>query len=133
MGDGVEFDMLELRKFAQDLAVAASADLSGEVRKSMSKGALNIKNQLTQEASGHGTFPHFPRSISYDFLNTRGGVEVEIGPDKARPQGPLANILYFGTSKNGPVLPDPNIALEREVPNQERALREIAEKALGGL
>lgn len=80
------------------------------------RAAQNIMTQLRREATGSRRLKWFPTSISYDVWNRVGGPEAEIGPDKQRRQGPLGNILYFGTSTSGPVLPDPAQALDREIP-----------------
>ena len=64
-----------------------------EVKKSVSRGALNIKNDLVQDARYDGSNRHFHRSISYDLV--RDGLEAAIGPEKS--QGTLGNSLYLGT------------------------------------
>lgn len=91
------------------------------------KGAVNIKNGLRADAANGGSYKHFNRSISYDEIN--GGLGAEIGPDKSLIQGALGNILYFGTSKNAPVL---NLEgpLNQETPRFENALADIAEDIL---
>lgn len=117
----VHFDGREVRELAFDLSTAPDRVLP-EVKKSVSRGALNIKNDLAQDARSDGSYRHFHRSISYDLV--RDGLEAEIGPDKTRVQGPLGNILYFGTSKNAPVL-SLDGPLDREAPRFEAALRRI--------
>lgn len=95
------------------------------------KGALNIKNQMRDEATGHPTFPAFPHSWTYDMRYGVGKIEAEIGPDKNLPQGALANLLYFGSSNNGPVL-DIESGLRAEAPRYEKALGLMADDLLGG-
>lgn len=113
---GIEFDTSELRKLATDLG-NADARIAEGVRATTAKAALNIKKQLQSEAEGHKRFPHFPRSITFDTQIGVNGIEAEIGPDKDRMQGALGNLLYFGTARNGPTLPDPGGALDAEKPN----------------
>lgn len=52
--------------------------------------------------SGLAHAPAYPRSISYDLTIKVEGVEVEIGPDKSLPQGPLGNLIEFGSAHNPP-------------------------------
>lgn len=100
--------------------------LRPEFRKVVSKGALNIKNGLRDDAKSSGHYKHFHRSISYDMIDD---LKAEIGPDKDRIQGALGNILYFGTSKNAPVL-NLNGPYEREEPRFRLALINVAESVL---
>lgn len=116
------FDTHEVRQLAVDLG-KVSHRVVPEVAKVVSKGALNIKTQLADEAKSSGHYKHFSRSINYDLK--RGGLEAVIGPDKSKMQGALGNILYFGTSKNAPVL-DINSPLDAEEPRFEKALGDVA-------
>lgn len=122
----MRFDAREVRELSRDLAKVASKAVP-EAAKVVSKGALNIKNEMASEAESSGHYKHFSRSISYDLR--RGGLEAEIGPDKGRTQGALGNILYFGTSKNGPVL-NINGPLDSEAPRFEKALGDITDGIL---
>lgn len=118
----VRVDGIEVRELSHDLGEVPDRVIP-EVKKSVSRGALNIKNDMARDARSDGSYRHFHRSISYDLV--RDGLAAEIGPDKNRVQGPLGNILYFGTSKNAPVL---NLGgpLYKEAPRFEAALRRIA-------
>lgn len=126
----INVDTSEVRKLAADIARMPRESLV-KARPVVQKGALNIKNEMREQASGHPTFPAFPSSITYDTEINASGIEAEIGPDKNKTQGALGNILYFGTSKNGPVL-DINGPMEAEAPRFERALGLMAENLLGG-
>ncbi|PSK96697.1 hypothetical protein CLV30_12579 [Haloactinopolyspora alba] len=95
------------------------------------KGALNIKNGLRDAAQGHPSFPAFPNSISYDINYGAGSIEAEIGPDKNRTQGALGNLLYFGSSKNAPVL-DLEGPVRSEEPKFDRAITDMVDGFLGG-
>lgn len=121
-----QIDAREVRQLARDLDQAAG-QVVPEVAKAVSKGALNIKREMAADAESSGHYKHFSRSVSYDLL--RGGLEAEIGPDKSRMQGALGNILYFGTSKNAPVL-NINKPLDSETPRFEKALSDIVGGAL---
>lgn len=91
----------ELRDLARDLEAKAWKAIP-QVAAAVAKGAHNIKERMREDAESNATTRHFAQSITYDLR--RGGLEAEIGPDPARTQGPLDNILYFGDSKRGPVL-----------------------------
>lgn len=121
----MEIDFSQVDKLADDLD-RVPEETRPKVRAVVSKGALNIKNEMRAEASGHPTYRHFPRSISYDLT---GDLEAEIGPDKALIQGALGNLLYFGTSKTGGVL-DINGPLKREEPRFVDALANVLEDVL---
>lgn len=124
-------DMSEVDKLARDLG-ASAANALRDVRAVIQKGALNIKNDLRDQANAAGIpeAANLARSISYDTTLTPGGIKAEIGPTKAKKKsgrGGSFAFLYFGNSKNGPVLPDPGDALKREAGNVETYI----DKALG--
>ncbi|MFJ2631061.1 hypothetical protein ACIO6U_03730 [Streptomyces sp. NPDC087422] len=125
---GIDLSELE----AMNAAIAASeAAVQREARAIVSKGALNIKTGWAanaQESSGHHA-PHYPRSISYDVTEAPGLIEAEIGPDKDRTQGPLGNILEFGTSTQAGHN-DGGRALDDEEPRFEAAVDALAQTAL---
>jgi hypothetical protein len=121
----MSIDFSQVEKLASDLE-AVPEETRPEFRKVVEKGALNVKNGMQRDAQSSGHYKHFSRSISYDMT---GDLEAEIGPDKGRVQGALGNILYFGTSKNAPVL-DINGPLNREAPRLEDNIANVAEKIL---
>ena len=128
----VEFDTSELNALAADLT-QAPAELDGKILPVVEKGALNIKNQLVSEMRASKHFKGVARGISYDIhggqMFGRGVIEAEIGPTKGSP-GSLANIAYFGSSRGGGTVPDPQGALEAEMPKFEDALGNLFEDLL---
>jgi hypothetical protein len=120
----------EAEALAADLA-GAPARLAELVPPVVSKGALNVKNDWRANASGNKHAPHYPASITYDLHGDATSIEAEIGPDKNLKQGPLGNILEFGTSKNPPHL-DGARALAAEEPRFIAACEAVAEQALFG-
>jgi hypothetical protein len=122
----IEFDASDADRLAVEIGKRAVKVAAG-VYAVGTKAAVNVKNGMAADAEGIGHAPLFPDSITYDVapagLRT---VLWRIGPDKDRPQGALGNILYFGTSKNGPVL-DVGKALREETPRLERALLDLGE------
>lgn len=123
----VSVDVSELRTLATDLQRVPDKVQRG-VRPVVSKGALNIKQQLAAEMGGSTHFGQIKRAISYDIKIDGGGVAAEIGPRKGSP-GSLANIAYFGGAGGGGTVPDPSGALLAESDKFESALSEL----LGGV
>ncbi|MBB3666400.1 MULTISPECIES: hypothetical protein [Prauserella salsuginis group] len=114
----------DVRRLAADLDKKAARALPA-VAAVVAKGANNIKKQMRDEATSQGSYQHFHRTIGYDLR--KGGLEAEIGPDKDKMQGPLGNLLYFGTSRSGPVL-DIDSAPDAEEPNFHRFLEQVTEE-----
>jgi len=121
----MSIDFSQVEQLADDLE-GVPADRRPEFRKVVKKGALNVKNGMQRDAQNSGHYKHFSRSISFDMTEE---FAAEIGPDKERVQGALGNILYFGTSKNAPVL-DINGPLHREEPRLADAIADVAEDIL---
>ena len=92
----------------------------------VTKGAVNIEAAMRADAAGIAHAPAFPSSINYDVTQSMAGPEAEIGPDKGARQGALGNILYFGTSKNGPVR-NISTGIDAELPPFEKALLAAAD------
>jgi len=126
---GVDFDSSELRAFATDLG-NAPMKVAVEARAVIEKGALNIKRQLTSEMGASSSFKGVASSMSYDMVLSADGIEAQIGPDKDKGGGALANIAYFGGSRGGGTVPDPQGALDAEVPSVEKFIGDLLEKAL---
>lgn len=82
-------------------------------------------------ASGIGHAPHYPRAITHDVTIGPGVVTGEVGPDKARTQGALGNILEYGTGHSAPIA-HLGPALDVEGPLVEKPLAELAEKSIFG-
>ena len=93
------------------------------------KSGAAIQRRMRADAQGIGHAPSFPASITTDLTQTFSGPEVEVGPDKDRTQGALGNILYFGTSNNGPVR-NISVGIDAELPLFEKALGDAAEPRL---
>ena len=113
--------------------IAAQLELKGHMAPAVAagivaKGALNVKDAMRRDAEGIRHAPHFPATISFDVTQTLRGPEAEIGPEDTG-QGELAGILYFGTSKNGPVR-DLGVGLREEEPRFLKALEDAADPDL---
>jgi hypothetical protein len=95
-------DISGLEALIAELA-RAGAEADRQAQQVVSRGALNIKRDWAANArASSGRYaPHYPGAIGYDLLTTPAGTSAVIGPDKDRRQGPLGNILEFGTSRQG--------------------------------
>lgn len=116
-------DMSEVNHLAADLIAASFATLP-MAEKVLEVGAAKIKKDAQRNiraADKAGRLPGYPSSITYD-TQTRGtSVSAEVGPDKDRNQGPLGNVLEYGTSDTAPI-PHLQPALEAEAPVVEQLL-----------
>ena len=121
-------DMSEVNKLAADLVASSFAILPG-AEKVLQVGAVKVKKDAARNiraADKAGRLPGYPSSITYDTETKGTNVAAEIGPDKDRNQGPLGNVLEYGTSDTPPI-PHLQPALESEAPIVERLLAELAE------
>lgn len=119
----------ELRKWQADLERTPARAVPGLLAV-LRKGSLNVKRDWQRAWRGHAHIPALPSAISYDVTRSRAGLHAEIGVDKVRAQGPLGNIIEFGTLKNAPI-PGGLPALSREIPNLEREIGRVMAEALG--
>lgn len=127
-------DFEELRRLERDLGRAADG-IAPQVQGVMKNGAGKIKKQMVDELKASRYFKGVAPSISYDVNAERDAIEIEIGPDKARKGGGLANIAYFGGtgwggSRSGGTVADPQDALDAEAPHIDRFLGELLEDIL---
>lgn len=123
------FDGHELAALTKDLERAA-AIAPADAAKVVTKAALNVKTDARRRVSGLAHAPAYPRSIGFDQVHvTRTQAYTEVGPDKDKTQGPLGNILEYGTTKNAPI-PHLGPAAEAEEPRFAKAMDELAAKAL---
>lgn len=116
--------MTDLNKLIADLS-GAPVKVQAEAIAVVRRGANNIKRDAQRFAPTGPHLPYYARSITYDTTVRVGDVEAVIGPDKDRPQGPLGNVLEFGSSQNAP-LAHLGPALDLEGPRFMKALEGIA-------
>jgi hypothetical protein len=118
-------DMSEVNALAADLMATTFATLPA-VEKVTEVAAVKIKKDAQKRikaADQHGRLPGYPSSITYDTATRGVSVSAEIGPDKDRNQGPLGNVLEYGTSDTAPI-PHLGPALDAEAPIFERLIAE---------
>lgn len=127
MSSGVRIEGLDelagLLQHAQDTVVK-------ETRKVVAKGALNIKKDTADRWRGNRHAPYISGAVSYDTNVSGTEVSAEIGPDKARRQGALGNLLEYGSVHNGPI-PALSPALDAEEPRFVQAMEDMAARLLG--
>lgn len=117
--------MSDLADLMRDLRKAAK-EAPNIAHRVVKRGAVNVKAEwrrnATRSAGQHAR--RYPYSIGFDI--TSPGVHpivAEIGPDKDQPQGPLGNLLEFG-STNNPPHNDGGRALRAEEPRFYHAMGE---------
>lgn len=119
-----DIDVSELRALARDLG--RITPVLRQVRDVVKRGGVNLKRDWTTNAvhtaRQHGK--HYPRTVSFDLEAVPTAIGVVVGPDKDRIQGPLGNILEFGSVNNPPHWDGRN-ALRDEEPRFIRAMRQI--------
>ena len=98
-------EQYDLRRLERDLgdepkrvlrkARAAVADIAPMIRDSW--------RSRMRARSRYGHIPHLPKAITTDrVVSDMVGPEVEIGVDKLKLQGPVGNLLEFGSRNNKP-------------------------------
>lgn len=85
--------------------------LAGNLYKATRVTCTKVKSSARSRISGHRRLPAYPSSITYDIAVGAESIEGEIGPDKELTQGPLGNLLEFGTS-HAPPMPHLGPALD---------------------
>ncbi len=126
----IRVDTDDARRWMVDLDEAAR-EVIPEVRKVVQKGALNIKTGARRRIGRPAHAPAYPNSITYDSRESATGAVAEIGPDKGRRQGPLGNLLEYGSINNAPI-PHIRPAGDEELPRFERAMDDLGVRLLEG-
>ena len=120
-------DFSQMRALAFDLG-KAQVSVFPKFRAIVQKTMVDTKTDMRAEAAAAGQAgAQLSSTISYETKETAGGVTATIGPVEGGP-GSFA-FLYYGNSKNGPIIKDPLFALQRNV---DKAIP-IFEKILGDI
>lgn len=117
-------DTSQLDRLARDLTAAAGRVQRGTYAAAQAS-AKRMEADARARVSGHAHLPHYPASIASEVHRRGLLVEATLGPDKGQSQGPLWNIIEFGTSKNAPI-PHYGPALDAESGSFGRALGLLA-------
>jgi len=96
-----------------------------EVVKVNTVAGFHVRDDARAAVEGLAHAPHYPRAITFDLRHGLTYTEVEIGPDKDLPQGPLGNLINYGSANNPP---NPHIepAADREEPRWHGHMERIA-------
>ena len=130
MAGFVSIDASELRTLTADLT-SAGARVAGEVRPLVQAGAMAIKKQMRAEMGASAHFKGAAQAIDFDLIDRPGDVTAEIGPKVGTGQvGGLGGIAYFGSSRGGGTVADPQGALDAEAPRLERAIADLGGRFL---
>lgn len=127
MVDQISIDTSELRALSVDLGRAAARAIP-EVTAVISKGALNVKTEMVEDAQA-SSFSQIAPTITYDVTTRMGSIEGEVGPDRDR--GGAAGLAgaYLGWPNGGGGSLSLDAPLEHEEPRMLKALDDL----LGGL
>ena len=120
-----DFQIEGLNELVADLRDApgkAQRKVDGVVK----KGAVNIRDDWRQRASGLRHAPLYPRSITFDSGWDGSTYEAQVGPDKDLPQGALGNLITFGSVNNPPTGHDVAVA-DAEAPKFQKAMEDLAD------
>lgn len=123
------FDTHEVTVLA-DAITKASEVAPAEAQKVVFVGALNIKKDAARRIRGHRRYKRLPWSIDFDTYRSLKGPAAEIGPNHSKGQGALGNIPEYGTPTSPPI-PYMRPAADAEQPRFEKAMEDLAVKALG--
>lgn len=126
--DRIGIDTHELDELIDDFDALPQRIVAG-ARRRVERGAVNIKREWKRRWEGHDHIPHLPNAISYDVHDDGERFTAEVGPDKEKRQGPLGNIIEFGTVNSAPI-PGGSPALDEEEPRFVNTMADLAEKAL---
>lgn len=93
-------DFSDARRIVDDLGRIPD-ELRPQVRATVQRGMLDIKNQTRDAISTHPTWKRLASTVTYDTRELAGTIVGEVGYED-RGQGELAGIAEFGSSKKAP-------------------------------
>jgi hypothetical protein len=143
MADEFSAEAPDFGRLARDITKAADGTLD-HARTALEVTGGKIREDWKQSATGLAHAPRFPYSISSGWAGrSHGGgalgafvggsgkydLEMEIGPDKDRPQGSLGNLIEYG-SVNNPPMGLGHGALQRNEADFEHGIDRAVEDAL---
>lgn len=124
MSDNMTFDYGEFDRLSADIAEAPKNANKG-IMAAFKVTSHNVRDGWREKLSGSPGFEALPYAITYDVEQRSifgvGMVTAEIGADKSRAQGPLANISEFGSIKHPP-RGYGHAALQEQHPDFEKGL-----------
>ena len=107
-----------------------SIDVLDLVEPVLKKGALNVKNQMRDDARGHKHAPTLPFKVTFDTERSARTLEASIGP-VSEGAGSLA-LYWFGNARTRPVLPEPARYLSEEADRMGQYAIDAIARRFGG-
>jgi hypothetical protein len=126
---GIEFDYREVTALAKTLDEAAGGPAMKDVEKVVFRGAIQIKKDAQRRLKGNRHLRRLPYAIDFDMYQSLRGPAAEIGANRGKVQGKLANVAEYGTINNTPT-PFMGPAADAEAPKFAKAIEDLAVKAL---
>lgn len=127
----MSIDSSDMRSFATDLG-RASSRTAADVRRVVTTSANAVRKTMRSDMRKSRSFGVLADAIDREVSVTETAIEAEVGVRRrsgARANlGFGANIAYFGSSRGGGTVRDPQAALDEEIPTLEKALSD----AIGG-
>lgn len=120
---------ITLRQWAAELR-EASDELKDKMRQVVEDSAKTIRDDWRARWKGIDA-PYLWAAVTYDIVSEGELIRAEIGPDKSLPQGPLGNLVEFGSIHNPPH-PGGSPALDAEEPRFIQAVEDALADALEG-
>lgn len=118
-------DFDELMELSADLNAAGSA-VAPFARKAVERTARHVKDDARKTVRGRRGLGHAANAIDYELKGRADGLDAEIGYDKAKPAGPLGNLIEFGAPnakahmlKNGRNVPVPGAPARPLAPSHD--------------
>lgn len=101
-------DASEVYKLAADLSTVSPKSIPAARAAMLVAGEAVAKTWRNNVVSESGTtdtaIPHYPDSITAELTFSITGISVEVGPDKAKKQGPLGHLIERGSQTSPPHL-----------------------------
>ncbi|SRR6266702_4240850 len=116
---------ISLEQWAAELQ-KASDDYRDEAHRVVEDSAKAIRDDWRARWRRLGDAPYLWAAVTYDATE----LHAEIGPDKSLPQGPLGNLLEYGSIHNAP-RPAGTVALDAEEPHFAKKAEDMLAKLLG--
>lgn len=123
-------DTKDLEEWIADLN-KADEDLVPRAERVVGRGLYNIKRDWAARWTGYAHIPWLPKAINYDVTREGDNISGEVGPDKTKRQGPLGNLIEYGSENNAPI-PGGLPAIAAEEPKLLNALADLLEELLSG-
>lgn len=121
------FDASEVERLSASLTTSTNR-LPKEVRASVFKGALNVKNATRDAVSDHPTWKRLAHTVNFDMEGNAFYAQATIGYDDEG-QGELAGIAEFGSARK-PAHPALMPAFREESPRFEKAMSDLVAKII---